>query len=57
MKNISSDSSGSEIQRAGVSLQNKRVKAVQGLKSFVDANLEAFLKCSLIFLTLCAVNF
>lgn len=29
--------------RGLVQLENKRVKAVQGLKSFVDANLEAFL--------------
>lgn len=28
---------------AGVSLQSKRVKAVQDLKSFVGANLETFL--------------
>lgn len=30
-------------ERAGVSLQNIRVKAVQDLKSFVGANLEPFL--------------
>lgn len=30
-------------ERAGVSLQNKRVKALQDLKSFVGANLESFM--------------